>query len=207
MKSEIAMTIILILAFLLAFAIFLIWALILRKKDFLKIVGWNSSTTTWLTWIGNTSPLSKQMGPLLISPNVNSGLVWTVVGQNVVLLPISDPISENQTWYFYSAGNLQQGTDQWPAYLGINKNQILTIGSSGNLIASSFDSSSSLLAFNQLLAKTCDGFVYLTNDNNTIYYIDATPQSENSNVMTILAQSSDDCAGASNLFFGTLQST
>lgn len=206
MKSEIALTIALILIFVLAFSIFLIWVLIFHKNNSLKIVGWNSSTTTWLTWIGNTSLLSKQMGPLLISPNVSSNLVWTVVGQNVVLTPISDTISENQTWYFFSAGSQQQGTDQWPAYLGINKNQILTIGESGDLIVSPFDSTTSLLAFNQLLSKTCDGLVYLTNDDKAIYYIDSTPQSDNSSVMTILAQSSDDCDGASNLFFATLES-
>lgn len=203
MESKIIMLITILVGFVLAFSTFLIWLFLHQQKTF-KLVGWNSSTQTWLEWIGNTTPLSKEMGPLLISPNVESGLVWTVNGQNVVLAALTTPIFTNQTWYFYSGGEQQQGTDQWPAYLGINKNQILSVDQAGNLIVSPFDANLSPLVFNQLLSQPCDGFVYLT-DGESIYYVLNNDVNSVSEVKTLKAQSVNDCVNASSLFFGTLE--
>lgn len=203
MKSKLTLAIVIVIAFLFAFGIFLIWLFSVNKKPAFVIKGWNSSFETWLSWIGNDAPLSKQMGPLLISPNISSGLVWTVSGQNVILSPLTSPISLNQVWYFYSGGTQQQGTDQWPAYLGTSKNQIITINEN-NIGVADFDPNESYLAFNQLSSQTCKDLVYLTL-NDSIYYIDSTPQSAGENVVVFSAQSSDDCSGATNLFFATLE--
>lgn len=189
--------------FLISFAAFLIWLLITHKKQNWVLSTWISPTTNWLRWIGNTSNLQKQMGPFLIATDNNESSVWTVNGNNVVLSPITKPISANQMWYFYSGGQQQSGTDQWPAYIGINKNQILTIDPNNNLIVENFDPNTSVLAFNQLESGSCIGLVYLTTMNSqVINYIGMNGKK----IVALPATSSADCGDASNLMFGVLVS-